>query len=343
MKAWAAAACAVSVLLLVSISPAGGAATGRTLSLAAPVESISADGGRVAFHVGALDKRSCDSVSIWTPSSGSVVDVRGDPCNDPYRFQDLTLAGTTAVWWDFDTGNHVYCSDVYTATIASPKAHPLGICDGTEGDTYYEFAGDGTIVAIADYSVCLADCVGNNGSLLPDGDYAVEVRSLVGGKLRTVLPPVDFRRFLDAENRRVATIEPKATLTVYDARGAKLWSRGAVTGVYGGWIVGNSVVLHQTRAVRVYSPTGVGTARPLPRGAQVDGVAGGLAVYTVGSTVRLLRLTDGRDRKLVTVKGLVGAQITPAGVFYAYNLPGKSARPGRVTFVPIGAALQVLS
>jgi hypothetical protein len=38
----------------------------------------------------------------------------------------------------------------------------------------------------------------------------------------------------------------------------------------------------------------------------------------------------------------VGAQLTPAGVFYAYNLSGNGASPGRVTFVPIRTALQGL-
>ena len=203
-----------------------------------------------------------------------------------------------------------------------------------EGDTYYEFAGDRTLAAISDYSVCESDCTDANGNLLPDGDYGVEVRRLVGGKVVKVLKPVDFRVFLDARSWRMATIEPKDTLTVWDSAGRKLWSRPGVTKVADGWIEGSSVVLHQARALRVYSATGAGVTRPLPRNADVGGVFGGLVVYTADSTVHLLRLRDGRDRKLVTTKGLVGAQITPSGVFYA---AGRST-----TLLPMSQALRRL-
>src|SRR5205823_9743948 len=224
-------------------------------------------------------------------------------------YSDLTLAGDTAIWWDYDSGNHVYCSDVYVSSLVKPRAKGLGLCDGSQGDTYYEFEGDRTLVALVDYAVCEADCTGDNGQLLPDGNYDVEVRRLDGGKAVPLLKPLNFRDFIDARNWRVATIEPKATLTVYDPRGQKLWSRPGVTGVSAGWIAGNTVVLHQQRTVRVYSPAGVGPARPLPKGARISGVVGGLVVYMVGSSVRLLRLSDGRDRNLVTIKGLADAEI----------------------------------
>jgi hypothetical protein len=326
---------ALGLLLLVSLAASGQAARAPTTSFAVQgsVVSISAAGPRVAVH-STSDANGCDYGTIWS-ATGSVVHL---PCVSPnsgHRYADLTLAGTTAVWWDYDTGNHVYCDDVYTTTLARPTAgHGLGICDGTEADTYYEFAGDNTLVAIVDYTVCAADCTGDNGKLLPDGNYGVEVTRVKAGKVVRLLGPVDFRVFLDARNWRVAVIEPKASLTVYDASGKKLWSRPGITGVASGWIDGNSLVLHQTRSVRAYSSAGAGTARPLPRGASVDGVVGGLVVYTVGSSVHLLRLSDGRDRKLVTVKGLVQAEITPAGVFYAAG--------STVTFVPIGTALRQL-
>jgi hypothetical protein len=304
--------------------------SGRSLSVRGGIESISAERGLVAIHV--HPPSGCDYAAIWKPSTGAVSRVEDCSSSDAV-LQDLALAGGAAIWWDWSSGNHVYCDDVYRSR--GGKAHPLGICDGTEGDTYYELAGDSTLVAISDYSVCEADCTDANGNLLPDGDYAVEVRRLgPDDRLTTVLAPRDFRTFLDARGWRIAVIEPKATLTVYDSRGAKLWSRPGVTGVRNGWIVGNAVALEQSGSVRLYSPAGAGPSRALPKGARVDGVVGGLAVYRTGSTVHLLRLADGRDRRLVTVKGLVEARITPAGVFYA---AGSS-----VAFVPIRTALQKL-
>jgi hypothetical protein len=53
----------------------------------------------------------------------------------------------------------------------------------------------------------------------------------------------------------------------------------------------------------------------------------------------VLRLSDRRDRTLVTVKGLADAQITPAGVFY--GVIDKSYN-GLVTFVPLADVLRKL-
>lgn len=330
---------AVAAAVLALSAAAGRAGGSHTLAVPGSVESISADGGWVAIHVGR--EGSCGSGELWQPASGRTVALK-DTCSSDTAFDGLALAGDAAIWWDWSSGNHVYCDDVFTGSAARPKAAPLGLCDGSEGDTYYEFAGDRTLTAVADYSVCEADCTDANGNLLPDGDYGVEVRRLVGGKVVPVLKPVDFRRFLDAGNWRVAVVEPKDTLVVYDTAGTKLWSAPGVTGVRDGWIVGNTVAVQQGAAVRAFSPAGAGPARHLPKGARIADVTGGLAVYTAASTLHVLRLSDGRDRKVVTVRGLADAQITPAGVFYSADAQVKASVRGSVTFVPIATVLRAL-
>jgi hypothetical protein len=324
----AAGALAVAALALVA-GATSHAGNGRVLAVnGSPF--ISASGDRVA--VLAYSDGNCGPAYVWAPKTNHSTRLK-DRCSSDSSFNDLTLAGVNALWWDYSAGNHVYCDDVYA------NSKTLGLCDGTAGDVYYTFAGDNTLSAIADYSVCEQDCTDANGNLLPDGDYGVEVARLKGGKVAPLLKPVDFRTFLDARNWRVATIEPKATLTVYDAGGKKVWSVPNMTGVLAGRIDGGSVVLQRTRSVRVYAAAGPGVARPLPKGARFDGVAGGLVVYRTGSSVRVLRLPDGRDRALVTVKGLTGAQITPAGVFYAADV---SDTRGVVTFVAMRDVLRRL-
>ncbi len=330
-----AAALALVGLVVVALAGTGRAGSGHSLAVKGPIQSISAAGGRVAIHSG--EEGSCAAGAagiVWTPQTGATVHLQ-DPCSSDYSFSDLALAGSTAIWWDYSAGNHVYCDDVFTASLPVTKGKGLGICDGTEGETYYELAGDSTVVAIADYSVCESDCTDANGNLLPDGDYAVEVRRAVGGKAKTVLRPVDFRTFLDAGKWRVAVIEPKNVLAVYDTGGKLVWRVTGVTGVTHGWIAGGSVVVQRGRTVQIYSSAGAGRTRTLPRRANVEDVAGGLAVYRVGSSVHLLRLADGHDARLVTVRGLVGTQLTPAGVFYAAT--------GTVTFVPLSLALRSLA
>jgi len=265
---------------------------------------------------------------VWDAAKGHVTKLK-DPCKSDVSYQNLTLAGPSAIWWDYSAGNHVYCDAIYRDGKA------LDVCGGgSEGDVYYTLAGDATIEAVSDYSVCESDCTDANGNLLPDGDYGVEVGRLVGNKLVPIVKPTDFAQFLDAGNWRVALIRPKLLLAVYDTAGKELWSVPGVAGVSAGWIAGNTVVLQQGKTVRAYSAAGAGTARPLPAGSHVQAATGGLVLYQVGSTLRLLRLSNGRDRKLVTVKGLSGGDLTAAGVFYAVG--------ASVTFVPLRSALQAL-
>ena len=141
----------------------------------------------------------------WSGRRGRARSVRlKDPCSSDYSFSDLTLAGSTALWWDFSTGNHVYCDDVFTALLPAPKGTWLGVCDGSEGDTYYEFAGD---------SIDRGDrrLLGLRGGLHGRKRQAASRRRLrrrgaARGRrqVKAVLPAVDFRSFLDAGNWRVA-------------------------------------------------------------------------------------------------------------------------------------------
>jgi hypothetical protein len=324
----AAGALAVAALALV-VGATSHAGNGRVFAVnGSPF--ISASGDRVA--VLAYSEGNCGPAYVWTPRTNRTTRLQ-DRCSSDSSFNDLTLAGDNALWWDYSAGNHVYCDDVY----ANSKA--LGLCDGTEGDTYYEFAGDNALSVVADYSVCAGDCTDDNGNLLPDGNYGVEVRRVRGGKVVPLLKPVDFRTFLDARGWRVAVLEPKDALAVYDANGKMLWSVYGTHGVSAGWIVGNTVVAQQARRVMVFAPRSTRPVKALPRGGKLADVTGGLAVYTVGSTVHVLRLSDGRDRKVVTQKGLTGAQITRAGVFYAADV---SDTRGVVTFVAMRDVLRRL-
>ena len=299
------AAGAVVLLALALLAGTTWAGTGRTIAVAGTIRGIAAEDGVVAVHV--HPKKGCDYVLTWKPSASLTSRIVHCSSSDQ-SLQDLTFAGGVPIWWDWSSGNHVYCDDVYAGR------HALGLCDGTEGDTYYEFAGDRSIAAIVDYTVCEDDCT-DNGNLLPNGNYSVEASKLVNGKVVKLLSPVNFRVFLDAGNSRVATIEPKATLTVWDAAGKRLWSLPRITGVYGGWIDGNTVALHETRSIHVYTAAGAGVVRPLPKGADVDGVVGGYVCYAIGYSIRLLRLSDGRDG-LIPVKNVEWFDFTAAGLFY---------------------------
>ena len=339
MRAAGAAALVAFALLAVGTSQAG--TGGRTYETGSPLDylTLSASGRSVAINAGVED--GCDESGIvWTPATGKAVKLT-DSCGNDAAYENLTLIGSTAIWWDYDSGNHVYCTDVYVSAVVHPVAKGLGVCDGSEGDTYFEFAGDSTITAVSDYTVCDQDCSGADGKLLPDGDYGVEVGRLVGGKVTPLLKPVDFRTFLDARNWRVAVVEPKGGLTVYDTRGKRMWSVPNTDGVSSGWIVGNTVVAQNGNQIVVYAPgKAPRVVKTLAKHSVLTGVANGIAVYKLLSSVHVLRISDGRDRALAIEKGLADAQISPAGVFYGAVDP--KTFTGLVTFVPLSDVLRKL-
>jgi hypothetical protein len=61
----------------------------------------------------------------------------------------------------------------------------------------------------------------------------------------------------------------------------------------------------------------------------LDDTARGIVVYTLDGVVHLLRLSDGAD---ATVPGATAAELTDAGLFYAYL--GEDPWPGRIRFIP---------
>jgi hypothetical protein len=67
----------------------------------------------------------------------------------------------------------------------------------------------------------------------------------------------------------------------------------------------------------------------------LDDAARGVVVYTLDGVVHLLRLSSGAD---VTVPGATAAELTDAGLFYAYA--GEEPWPGRIRFVPFDELLQ---
>ena len=139
------------------------------------VLEISADGGRVAIRAGLEGtRRACHYASVWTPVSGRVVRFSDNSCfpsgDNAARHLGLTLAGTRLAWVDYEYGNHAYCEGPYTATLARPTPRNLRLeCDPASGvtDVYFDFAGDGALLALSAYRECLANCLDDDGKLLP--------------------------------------------------------------------------------------------------------------------------------------------------------------------------------
>jgi hypothetical protein len=106
------------------------------------------------------------------------------------------------------------------------------------------------------------------------------------------------------------------------------------------------LAIERTTTVELYDPTTGAAVRSLPLGPaaalELADVTSRLALLRGSRRLVLLRLTDGKPISLRLRPGatstLVGARLTAAGLFYAYNTGTGSAR-GRIVFEPTRALL----
>ncbi len=327
----------LALALVLLAAPAAESAGGpKVIGTRGEVVSISADGGSVAIHAATKTSRPCDAGSVWTPSTGNVVRFQDQGCgpNASDRHYDaLTLAGARAVWTDYDYGNHAYCTGPYVATLAQPKPRSSATCpeEPDNEDMFWEYAGDGSLLVARSWFQCDYSCGPDYSSTYQDEvtlyTVGAGVKKLAGEKRDTALLDVDAGRILlrDPSAKQLVVLDGTgkqvAALPV-DARVARL--SGAT-----------QVSVPSGTALRTYD---VATGRlvktcTMKTGAKLEDVENGLAVYLAGDEVHVLTIATSRDRLVAKAKGLVRADLEPAGLFYAYNVPGGGSKPGRVAFV----------
>ena len=347
----AAAALAAALALVPAATTAGPALTTKTIGTRGSVESISADGGRVAITT-SLGK--CAGASLWTPASDAVLRLPACSKDADAQYVGLALAGTRAAWWDYSAGNHTYCLGPFTATLAQPKPLDLGGCpaEPDNADLAWDFRGDGSLLVARGYTVCAASCE-------PDYERSYDASPVLyrvgAGRLQPLAKLVDDTKLLDVAGSSILVLEPGGRLVVLSAAG----KRGTTVAAraQGGALGSGVIVSVSGRVLTVYdAATGAfQRTRTMVAGGTFRDLEGGLVAYATHaargsgsgggaageSVLRVLRLADGRDRAVARVASLVGVQLEPAGLFYADN-SGKGDKPGRVTFVPQAVVEQTL-
>jgi hypothetical protein len=326
------AVAAVALLAAPAASPTRSAPSpGKTIGTRGSAQSVAADGSRVAIR--AFGK--CGSGAVWEPATNKVVRFTGaSGCAPDIEFDSLTLAGSRVAWVDFNTGNHAYCDGVFTATLAAPKATNLGVCDGDQ-DLYWDFAGDGALLVARSYTLCEANCA-------PDYSRIYDASPklyLLGASAKKLADLKDDTKLLAVAGSRILLLERPGTLVVYSASGDRGLAVKAGAGT-GGFSGGDLVGVKERTKLTVYDgKTGsVKTTRTLLGLAKFRDAEGGLVAYVsstvFGTSLRVLRIADGRDRVVAKLKGFVDLDLEPSGLFYAWNA-AKGDKPGRVTFVPM--------
>jgi hypothetical protein len=325
----------VALALFLVPGAAGGSATTKTIGTRGEVVSISADGGSVAIHAVLGSDPGCDSGSVWSPATGKVVRFQDTPCGKRQsddEYDELTLAGTRVVWTDYDYGNHAYCNGPYVATAAKPKPANLGECppEPENLDMYWEYKGDDALLVARSYFLCELDCEEDYTRTFDD---AVQIYSVSAG-LTTLLKAKDDTKLLDADAGRILLRDPAKKLLVLNAAGKQIGM--LPLDAKAAWLSGASQVSVPTGATLHTYDIATGKLAEtcvMKKGAKVQDVENGLAVYLAPGEVHLLTIATGRDRVVARQKGLVQADLEPAGLFYAYNVPGGGSKPGRVAFV----------
>lgn len=330
----------VALALLVVPGAAGGSTATKTIGTRGRVVAISADAGRVAIHAAVEGVTAdCHSGSTWLPATGKVVRFQDTPCGkraSQNQYDGLTLAGSRAVWTDYDYGNHAYCTGPYVATLTRPQPISLGECpdEPDNSDLYWEYKGDGTLLVARSYFLCEANCEQDYNATFDDD---VQIWTVSSG-LQLRLKAKDDTKLFDADAGRILLRDPAKKLLVLNAQGKQVASL-PVTATEARLSGAAQVSVPSGTTLKTYDvATGaLAETYTMKKGAKLQDVENGLAVYLVPGEVHLLTIATNRDRVVARQKGLVQADLEPSGLFYAYNVPGGGSKPGRVSFVPASA------
>ncbi|HKD33356.1 MAG TPA: FG-GAP-like repeat-containing protein [Gaiellaceae bacterium] len=288
----------------------------RLLGTEERIGRLAADGDSIAYAVGSTET-DCEHISVWTPSAAVVRRVwprLPAPCDSDYdgesSIYELALAGPMLGWsQNLGCGNSGCGVQVETARL--PKADPRYI-DEDDGTDY----GNDFLRPF--------DPVGRGNVFAVESHVRVELPG--GGVRKCELPGHADAESVDGGRIAVSTL--RGALIV-DDRCAAVKSVPLVTrGLKWVYLDGSRLVAVRHGYLEVHDIAGgrVIFERPLPAGAIVDGVAGGLVVLHRARTVTVLRLDDGRHVSFTPCHGPVGAAIGSRGLYYTSTTVEREGR-----------------
>jgi Tol biopolymer transport system component len=308
---------------------------GRVLEAMRPVESLAADGSRVAIDYGAgRPAAAYPLIETWDPPAGQIVRFNA------HGYQRPALAGTRVAVPQFSHALGVNFYGIGLATTTHPNpVEAGGLCrpgDGPRGgpcirDPLGDVVGHGSLLVFDSWKgpqpYCILPCPPpkHDGRLYRvDGNAAVQIAT----------SPLELTP-LAVDGNRILVDAGAGTLAVLDRTGRTRLTIPAPA-VTEAVMQGTDVVAHRGITLDDYDAA-TGALRhewPVSADAVLADVQNGLAAFIDGSTIHLLRLADGRDAAISAPgSGPMHAQLERPGLFYAYGVDD-AARPGRVAFVP---------
>lgn len=336
------------------------------------VSSISANGDVVAIAAERPGK--CGKVVLWSPKSRRMSRV-GAGCYGTGAFNGITdlVLGRRVVAWVFswgDGGSGSDCLMIHRVTAArigraiTRKAHACNV--DYYGDSYgvrgrripafQSVANGGTTGAAGDlltslqttasglvYSVesyCNADCSAPPSIKVPQ--HVTRSFLVSPGGAETLLAGPRVR--IVAAGGTVVAARRSNSLDVLDLS-THTWRTLADGPVRGARVDGNKLFvlrpkgLLETYDLRMRNP--IATRQQLGNGnrpAQLEDADDAFVVYVSNRQIRVRRTRDGKELVVALPRNTttsLHAEIEPAGLYYAYNIPGTGA-VGRVGFIARG-------
>jgi hypothetical protein len=324
-------------------TPAGSTLAGvRTITfgLKGTVTALSADGPLVAFDE--QTKEGCDSFHFWNPltkASSKGKDGCIDPSTSDTNGDYLTLSGTRALWADFEYGNESYCTS-WTSTPAKPTVTDAGLCSGEPDDVVGGIAGEGGSFTVNHWIDCNQRCPG--GVTTASGHRVSDV----------TLTRVDANRshheigsggtalaVADMDGGRILLVRPDDKLAILSNGGKVLRTIAFQTArVDGAFLQGDDVAIQTSNELLDFSASSGKEKwhRAIPKSDDLvfGGIQSGIAVYTIGRQVVLVRLGNGHSVTFKPGLAPVNARLGTAGLFYGYTEP-KDGEVGHVAFVAL--------
>jgi len=330
---------AILTVVLVASDGASGstAAKAKLVTTKGEIEAVAMDGQTIAYDLRARER--CNTVHAWNVATGSDVVVSGavtceaDSTSTGGGVRELAVAGRRVAWIMNLGGNTESTDFLFAATIGVARERKLSVAERTgdvdgdlDGPWLGNLHGDGSLIAV-------------NRWTTSGGSVASATVRRVGSGLTAIHAGADSLRVVSVDSGRIAVLDSAGVVTVYGANGARL-SRFTPIGtpreiaLRKDYVVvllaGGRLELHLTQTGAL-----IGTI-PVTPGARNLDVHANIAVYTVGRTIRAVRLATKKQAIVATTpKRIVGLALDDAGLTYAYNAVTGVEGVGKLTFVPL--------
>jgi hypothetical protein len=336
-----------SVLFALTIPAAAAPGGARVKNTNGWIESLAMDGPRVGYAV--RGGASCTKVFVWNvrTQGGALVSGRGtcgaDSTSTGGGVTEIAVAGTRLAWIVNQGGNTESSDMLYTASLPAPHEQQVattfrtGNVDGTLSGSWLRWlVGSADRIALNQFTT---DASGSISTAALQRLNASSVRTIAAG--RTTL------RAVSLDQHRVAVLRPDQKVALYDIDSGRLLLTVAPTSAREVALRKDyAVVLTRMKTVEIFNARTGAPVRTLAvaAGASKLDVYAGVAAYSVGRVVHLLRLSDGKDAVLASApRAIADLEIEAPGIVYAYNTVRGIKDVGNLAFVPMGKATSLLT